>query len=107
MIASGLSYKLGRLDRATLKARVQASRDTYRTAAARIGALRPPPSMAAYHRDYLAAVRLYERSASEMALVSDDGRDDHLVRAHPLSTEAGVILLKVGNELWPTEYKPN
>ena len=47
------------------------------------------------------------RSASEMALVSDDGRDDHLVRAHPLSTEAGVILLKVGNELWPTEYKPN
>jgi hypothetical protein len=107
MIASGLSYKLGRLDRTRLRTRIEAARATYRRAATRIGALTPPPSMAGHHRDYLEAVRLYERSASEMVLVADDGRDEHLVRAHPFSTEAGVILLKVGNDLWPTEYKPN
>ncbi len=107
MIAGGLSYKLGQLDRAALKTRIETARDTYRKAAASIGTLEPPPSMVKHHGDYREAVRLYEQSAREMVRVSDDGRDEHLVRAHPLSMQAGVILLKVGNELWPTEYKPN
>jgi hypothetical protein len=107
MTAGGMSYKLRLIDRATFKARVDASREAYRAAALQIAPLTPPPSMAKHHRDYLEAVRLYEQSAAEMARVFHDGREEHLVNAHPLSTQAGVILLTVGNELWPTEYKPN
>ena len=56
---------------------------------------------------YRDAVRLYQRSAVEMALVIGDGRDEHLVVAQPLSMEASEKLLKVGDVLWPNEYKPN
>jgi hypothetical protein len=52
-------------------------------------------------------VRLYQASATEMLRVVGDGRDDHLVVAQPLSMEASEKLLKVGDILWPNEYKPN
>jgi hypothetical protein len=104
---AAMSYKLRELDRAALKSKVDAALDTYRKASARIRALQPPPSLQAYHVDYLEAIRLYERSATEIVRVVDDGRDDHLVAAFPLSHQAGVKLLQVGNALWPGEYKPN
>ena len=56
---------------------------------------------------YSDAVRLYQQSAAEMLRVVGDGRDEHLVAAHPLSMEASEKLLKVGDILWPSEYKPN
>ncbi|HYB40369.1 MAG TPA: hypothetical protein VEL75_01300 [Candidatus Methylomirabilis sp.] len=107
MTLGGLSYKLGELDRAGLKARVEASAETYRAAAARIAALSPPPSLAGAHQMYAEAVRLYQQSAAEMLRTAGDGRDEHLVAAHPLSMEASERLLKVGDVLWPGEYKPN
>jgi hypothetical protein len=107
MTLGGLSYKLGEADRAALKARVEASSETYRRAGQRIAALTPPASLAATHQMYSDAVRLYQRSADEMLLVVKDGRDAHLAAAHPFSMEASEKLLKVGDVLWPSEYKPN
>ena len=107
MTLGGLSYKLGELDRAGLKARIEGSTDTYRRAGLRIAALTPPASLARAHEMYSDAVRLYQQSAAEMLRVVGDGRDEHLVAAHPLSMEASEKLLKVGDILWPSEYKPN
>jgi hypothetical protein len=107
MTLGGLSYKLGEMDRAALKTRVEASRETYRTAGLRIAALTPPASLASAHEMYADAVRLYQQSATEMLRAVGDGRDEHLVAAHPLSMEASEKLLKVGDILWPNEYKPN
>jgi hypothetical protein len=107
MTFGGISYKLGELDRAGFKARVDASNETYRRAALRLAQITPPASLAQVHQQYLDAVRLYERSATEMARVARDGRVEHLVAAHPLSLEASEMLLKVGGVLWPSEYKPN
>jgi hypothetical protein len=107
MTFGGMAYKLGELDRAGLRARIGASQATYRRAATRVAALAPPASLARVHQMYVDAVRLYERSAAEMVRVADDGRDEHLIAAHPMSMEAGENLLKVGDVLWPNEYKPN
>ena len=107
MTLGGLSYKLGELDRAGLKARIEGSTDTYRRAGLRIAVLTPPASLARAHEMYSDAVRLYQQSAAEMLRVVGDGRDEHLVAAHPLSMEASEKLLKVGDILWPSEYKPN
>jgi hypothetical protein len=107
MTLGGLAYKLGELDRAGLRAKVEGSAEAYRRAARQIAALTPPASLAKTHAMYVQAVRLYERSAAEMARVVSDGRDEHLVAAHPLSMEASEKLLKVGDILWPNEYKPN
>jgi len=59
------------------------------------------------HAMYSDAVRLYQQSAAEMLRVVGDGRHKHLVAAQPLSMEASEKLLKVGDILWPSEYKPN
>lgn len=107
MTFGGLSYKLKEIDRAALKARVEAAGETYHRAAARIRGLHPPPSLEKIHAEYVDAVRLYEQSAAEMVKVFKDGRDDHLVAAYPLSREAGEKILRVGNVLWPGEYVPN
>ena len=107
MTLGGLAYKLGELDRAGLKSKVDASSETYRRAAMRIAALTPPASLARAHETYADAVRLYQRSAAEMVRVVGDGRDEHLVVAQPLSMEASEKLLKVGDVLWPSEYRPN
>ena len=107
MTLGGLSYKIGELDRAALRIRIEQSSATYRSAARRIAALDPPASLTRAHAMYGDAVRLYQQSAAEMLRVTDDGRDEHLVAAQPLSMEASETLLKVGDILWPSEYKPN
>jgi hypothetical protein len=104
---AGLAYKTGEIDRATLRARVDATRDVWARAEARVRQLQPPPSLVNVHAKYLAAVRLYRQSAAEMARVATDGREQHLVAAYPLSETASKTLLEVGDALWPGEYVPN
>jgi hypothetical protein len=107
MTFGGLSYKMKEIDRSTLRARVEAARQTYHKAALRIRALQPPPSLQKVHAEYAEAVQLYEQSAAEMGKVFKDGRDDHLLAAYPLSREAGEKMLRAGDVLWPGEYVPN
>ena len=107
MTFASINYKIGKIDRAELKARVQGSREIYQQAEARIRALDPPPSLQPVHTEYLDAIRLYQRSVREMAKVLEDGRDEHLVVAAPMLSEAGGKLVNVGTALWPGEYVPN
>jgi len=80
-------YKIDDLPKADLKARVDAALATYRRAEVRISALQPPSSLAHAHDEYLAAVRLFEQSAIEVLKMFDDGNDEHLLAAYPLSQE--------------------
>jgi len=104
---SGLNYKLSQTDRAEFGSRVRGASESLGQAESRIRSLVPPPSLGEIHAQYLEAVRLFQRSASEMLRVTADGRDDHLLAAHPLSQEASEKLLRVGNVIWPGEYLPN
>jgi hypothetical protein len=80
-------YKIRDLDRTELKARVDEALATYRQAEMRLRELRPPPSLERAHDDYLAAVQLFHKSALEVLKMFDDGNDDHLLVAYPLSFE--------------------
>src|ERR671931_614644 len=103
---ASINYKIGKIDRGELGARLRASLEIHRQAEARLRALDPPPSLHEVHTVYLDALRLYQRSAREMAKVVDDGRDEHLVVAAPMLNEAGGKLVNVGTALWPGEYVP-
>jgi hypothetical protein len=100
-------YKTEDLGKGDLKARIDAALATYRRAEARIGALQPPPSLAQAHNDYLAAVRLYEQSAVEALKMFEDGDDDHLLAAHPLSQAGSNKIREVGVRFWQDEFPPN
>jgi hypothetical protein len=104
---SGLRYKLKQADGAELDTRVRAAATSLGQAEARVRALAPPSSLAPVHAQYLDAVHLFQQSASEMLKVTNDGREDHLLVAHPMSQAASEKLLRVGNVIWPGEYLPN
>lgn len=107
MAFAGINYKVRKIDRVELKARVDASNEIYRRAEARVRALRPPPSLEEVQTYYLDALRVYQQAAAEMLKAFGDGRDEHLVTASPMMIDAGGKLLSVGTALWPGEYVPN
>ena len=74
---------------------------------ARARALQVPASMAAMHERYLAALGLYEKAAAEMVGATRDGKDEHLLAGQQMSLRATEDMLRVGNVLWPGEYKPH
>ena len=107
MTFAGLSYKMGETDANAVAPEVAPLVAEYKTATARVGELHPPASLGQVHKDYLDALRLYQDAAGEMVKVSSDGSDDHLLAAQTMTERADVTLLKVGDVLWPGEYKPN
>jgi hypothetical protein len=100
-------YKTNEIGKADLKARVDAALATYQRAEARISALQPPPSLARAHGEYLAAVRLFQQSAVEVEKMFDDGNDEHLLAAYPLSQEGSDKIREVGAKFWQDEFPPN
>lgn len=100
-------YKTNELDRAGLKARLDAALEVYRRSEAQIGALQPPPSLAQAHDDYLAAVRLFEQSALESLRMFEDGDEGHLLAAYPMSLEGSNRIRAVGARFWQHEFTPH
>ena len=100
-------YKTNEMGKAELRARVDTALATYRTAETRIAALQPPPSFERAHHEYLAAVGLFQKSALEVLKMFDDGNDDHLLAAHPLSQEGSNKIREVGAQFWQDEFPPN
>jgi hypothetical protein len=100
-------YKIEEMGKADLKARVDGALATYRRAEERIRAIQPPPSVESAHEDYLAAVALLQQSALELQKMFDDGNDEHLLAAYPLSQEATNKIREVGAKLWQDEFPPN
>jgi hypothetical protein len=90
-----------------LKARVEQALNVYKSAQARIQALQPPDSLRAQHDDYLAAVRLFEESANEVMKMFSDGREDHLLAAHPQGQAGADKIREIGGKFWPSEFAPN
>jgi len=100
-------YKINEMGKADLKARVDAALATYRRAEERIRALQPPPSLERAHSDYLTAVELFQQSALEVEKMFDDGNDEHLLAAHPLSQEGSDKIREIGVRFWQDEFPPN
>src|SRR5438445_6028100 len=100
-------YKTNDLGRKDLKARVDQALLTSPSAETRLRALQPPPSLQPAHADYLGAVRLCQRSAVEVLKMFDDGSEEHLRAAYPLSQEGSDKIREVGAKFWPDEFAPN
>jgi hypothetical protein len=95
------------LDARELKARVEHALGVYKSAQARIQDLQPPASLRAQHDEYLAAVRLFEESANEVMKMFRDGREDHLLAAHPKGQAGADKIREIGGKFWPQEFAPH
>jgi hypothetical protein len=107
MSFAGIAYVTEHHDAHRLEAKVTALRDRFRTAADKTRSMPVPASMGKVHDQYLEALALYETASAEMVKVAADGKVEHLIEAQTMSQRAAEDLLKVGDVLWPGEYKPN
>jgi hypothetical protein len=107
MTFAGLAYKMGDIKREAVKERVAPLTPIFESAVAAMDQIKPPASMLALHGEYLEAIQLYRDASVEMIKVAADGRDAHLVEAQKKSSRASDLTLKVGDMLWPGEFKPN
>jgi hypothetical protein len=100
-------YKADDLGPAELRARLEQALAAYRRADRRLRALEPPASLRRAHDDYLAAVQLFQQSAVEVLRMFEDGSEQHLQAAYPLSLEGSNKIREVGAKFWPHEFPPN
>jgi len=107
MTFAGLAYKMGDIKRAAVKDRVAPLTPKFDSALVEISKLQPPASMRNLHSEYVEAIKLYRDASVTMIKVAADGRDEHLIEAQERSERASGMTLKVGETLWPGEYKPN
>jgi hypothetical protein len=107
MTFAGLAYKLKESDAAAFKQKLAPVQTGFAQIAERLAKLQAPASMREHHRNYVSAMALYQAAVAEMLKAADDGAEQYLLSAQEKSQQAGVLLLKAGNTLWPTEYKPN
>ncbi len=107
MTYAGLSYKMRDLDAAGVKAKVVPLTKVFRDAQAEAARIAVPQPLKQQQIVYLHALKSYENASIEMALLARDGKDQHLVDAQKLSYAASEDLLRVGDVLWPGEFKPN
>ena len=107
MTFAGLAYKMGDIKRAAVKERVAPLTPMFDSAAVALNKLQPPASMRVLYSEYLEAIKLYRDASVTMIKVAADGRDSHLLEAQAMSEKASGLTLKVGDTLWPGEYKPN
>jgi hypothetical protein len=100
-------YTTKELGARELQARVEHALGVYKSAQTRMQALQPPTSLRAQHDEYLAAVRLFEESAHEVMKMFSDGREDHLLAAHPKGQAGADKIREIGSRLWPNEFTPH
>jgi hypothetical protein len=104
---AGLLYKTEGKNAGKLEAKLQTLSGDFAAAESRAHAIEVPPSMSAVHEKYLAAIQLYKSAAAEMLKTARDRDDGHLLVAQGMSQHAAEEMLRVGDVLWPGEYKPN
>jgi hypothetical protein len=107
MTFAGIAYKTDSQNRATLQAKVEPLTQVFRTALTKARALAVPASVRVVHERYLGALAAYATASEEMVKTAQDGRDEHLIEAQGMSFRASEDTLRVGDVLWPAEYKPH
>ena len=107
MTFAGIAYKTDSQDRATLAAKVEPLTREFRTAIAEARALEVPPSMRERARALPRRAGVVRDRVGGDGQDGTDGRDEHLIQAQGMSFRASEDTLRVGDVLWPGEYKPH
>lgn len=107
MSFAGIAYKTDVADADELARRIAPLARFFTEAEARVRSLAVPESLSKVHRQYAEAMALYAHASGAMLQFARDGQDRHLLDAHRMGLTASENLLRVGEVLWPGQYKPH
>ena len=107
MSFAGITYETEGRDARALAAKIAPLAKRFQDAETRVGTMSAPASLAQTHGQYVEAMALYANAAAEILKFTEDGDPQRLDVAHGLDVRASEDMLRVGEVLWPGQYKPH
>lgn len=107
MSFAGISYQTEDRDARAFARKIEPMAKFFHDAEMQVRAMSPPPSMSPTQEQYFNAMALYANAATEMMKFTEDGDSQHLGEAHRMDVRASEDMLRVGEVLWPGQYKPH
>jgi len=107
MSFAGISYQTENRDARVLARSIKPLAKFFHEAEIEVRTMSAPPSLSKTHGQYVEAMGLYANAAAEMLKFTEDGDAQRLNLAHELDVRASEDMLRVGEVLWPGQYKPH
>ena len=107
MSFAGITYQTEGRDARALARKIEPLAKFFQDAEMRVRTMSPPPQLSSMHGQYVDAMALYANAAAEMLKFTEDGDSQRLHAAHRLDLRASEDMLRVGEVLWPGQYKPH
>jgi len=107
MSFAGIVYQTEDRDARALARKIEPLARFFHDAETRVRTMSPPPPLSSTHEQYVDAMALYANAATEMLKFTEDGDSQRLDSAHRLDVRASENMLRVGEVLWPGQYKPH
>jgi hypothetical protein len=107
MTYAGIAYQTETHDEQELGRKIAPLAAFFADAQTRVRTLAAPPSLARLKEQYAGAMGVYANAAEEMLRFVRDGNRQHLNEAQRMGVDASETLLRVGEVLWPGQYKPH
>jgi hypothetical protein len=107
MSFAGITYQTEDRDTPAFARKIEPMAKFFHDAEIRVRAMNAPPSLSKTQEQYVNAMTLYASAAAEILKFTDDGNSQHLGDAHRMDVLASEDMLRVGEVLWPGQYKPH
>jgi hypothetical protein len=107
MSFAGITYQAEDRDARALARKIEPLAKFFHDAEMQVRAMSAPPSLSKTQVQYVDAMALYASAAVEMLKFTEDGDSQRLQIAHGLDLKASEDMLRVGEVLWPGQYKPH
>ena len=107
MSFAGIAYQTENRDAHALAQKIEPLAKFFHDAEIQVRAMSAPPSLARMHGQYVEAMALYTNAADEMLKFTEDADLRRLDEAHRMDVRASQDMLRVGEVLWPGQYKPH
>src|SRR5690349_1867206 len=104
---AGISYQTEDRDAQVFARKIEPLAKFFHDAEMQVRTMTAPPSLSKTHEQYVDAMALYANAAAEMLKFTEDGDTQRLGDAHRMDVMASEDMLRVGEVLWPGQYKPH
>jgi len=104
---AGITYQTEDRDAQAFARKIEPLAKFFHDAEMQVRAMSAPPSLSKTQSQYVDAMAIYANAAAEMLKFAEDGDSQRLQVAHSLDVKASEYMLRVGEVLWPGQYKPH
>ncbi|HMH60801.1 MAG TPA: hypothetical protein VK561_05840 [Bradyrhizobium sp.] len=107
MSFAGITYQTEDRDARALARKIEPLAKFFHDAEMQVRVMSTPPSLSGTQGQYVDAMALFANAAAEMLKFTEDGDPQRLGDAHRMDVRASEDMLRVGEVLWPGQYKPH